>query len=76
MGGGVEVVVGWWAQGGWVGGDGVGMVGWVVGLGWWCDGGNLMKNLKYEHQSTFPLWGRVKLNFRNRYRKLNILSKN
>ena len=25
---------------------------------------NLMKDLKYEHQSTFPLWGRVKLNFR------------
>ena len=27
---------------------------------------DLMKNLKYEHQSTFPLWGRVKLNFRER----------
>ena len=26
----------------------------------------LMKDLKYEHQSTFPLWGRVKLNFRDR----------
>ena len=25
-----------------------------------------MKNLKYEHQSIFPLWGRVKLNFRDR----------
>ena len=25
----------------------------------------LMKNLKYEHQSIFPLWGRVKLNFRD-----------
>ena len=37
---------------------------------------NLMKDLKYEHQSTFPLWGRVKLNFRDRYRKLNIFSKN
>ena len=24
---------------------------------------HLMKDLKYEHQSTFPLWGRVKLNF-------------
>ena len=22
-----------------------------------------MKDLKYEHQSIFPLWGRVKLNF-------------
>ena len=22
---------------------------------------NLLKDLKYEHQSTFPLWGRVKL---------------
>ena len=37
---------------------------------------NLMKNLKYEHQGTFPLWGRVKLNFRDRYRKPNIYSKN
>ena len=36
----------------------------------------LMKDLKYEHQSTFPLWGRVKLNFRDRYRKPNIYSKN
>ena len=27
---------------------------------------DLMKNLKYEHQSIFPLWGRIKLNFRNR----------
>ena len=35
-----------------------------------------MKDLKYEHQSTFPLWGRVKLNFRDRYRKLNVFSKN
>ena len=26
---------------------------------------DLMKNLKYEHQGTFPLWGRVKLNFRD-----------
>ena len=31
---------------------------------------NLMKDLKYEHQSIFPLWGRVKLNFRDRYGKL------
>ena len=37
---------------------------------------NLMKDLKHEHQSTFPLWGRVKLNFRDRYRKLNVFSKN
>ena len=35
-----------------------------------------MKDLKYEHQSTFPLWGRVKLNFRDRYRKPDIYSKN
>ena len=35
-----------------------------------------MKDVKYVHQSTFPLWGRVKLNFRDRYRKLNIFSKN
>ena len=27
---------------------------------------NLMKDLKYEHQSIFLLWGRVKLNFRDR----------
>ena len=27
---------------------------------------DLMTNLKYEDQSIFPLWGRVKLNFRNR----------
>ena len=37
---------------------------------------DLMKDLKYKHQSTFPLWGRFKLNFRDRYRKLNIYSKN
>ena len=37
---------------------------------------NLMKDLKYEYQSTFPLWGRVKIDFRDRYRKLNIYSKN
>ena len=35
-----------------------------------------MKDLKYEHQSIFPLWGRVKLNFRDRYRKPHIYSKN
>ena len=35
-----------------------------------------MKDLKYDHQSTFPLWGRVKLNFRDRYRKQNNFSKN
>ena len=28
---------------------------------------DLMKDLKYEHQSIFPLWGRAKLNFRDRY---------
>ena len=37
---------------------------------------DLIKDLKYEHQSTFPLWGKVKLNFRDRYRKPNIYSKN
>ena len=37
---------------------------------------SLMKDLKYEHQSIFPLWGRVKLNFRDRYRKPHIYSKN
>ena len=37
---------------------------------------DLMKDLKYEHQSTFPLWGRVKLNFRDRYGKPGIYSKN
>ena len=35
-----------------------------------------MEALKYEHQSTFSLWGRVKLNFRDRYRKPDIYSKN
>ena len=29
---------------------------------------NLMRDLKYQHQSIFPLCRRVKLNFRNRYR--------
>ena len=37
---------------------------------------DLMKDLKYEQQSTFPLWERVKHNFRDRYRKLNIYSNN
>ena len=37
---------------------------------------NLMKDLKYKHQSIFPLLGKVKLNFRNRYGKPNIYSKN
>ena len=35
---------------------------------------DLIKDLKYEHQRIFPLWGRVKLNFRDRYRKPNIFS--
>ena len=35
-----------------------------------------MKYLKYKHQSIFPLWGRVKLNFRDRYVKPNIYSRN
>ena len=37
---------------------------------------NLMKDLRYEHQSTFPLWGKVKLSFRDRYGKPNIYFKN
>ena len=37
---------------------------------------DLMKNLKFEHQSIFPLWGRVKLNFRDRYGRPNIFSDN
>ena len=37
---------------------------------------DLTKDLKYEHQSTFPLLGRVKLNFRDRYGKPNVYSKN
>ena len=37
---------------------------------------DLIKDLKYKHQSIFPLWWRVKLNFRDRYRKPSILSKN
>ena len=35
-----------------------------------------MKDPKYEHQSTFALWGRVKLNFGDRYKKPIIYSKN
>ena len=35
-----------------------------------------MKDLKYEHQSIFPLWGRLKLNFGDRYIKPHIYSKN
>ena len=35
-----------------------------------------MKDLKYKHQSIFPLWGRVKLKFRDRYGKPYIYSKN
>ena len=46
----------WWAV--WWGGGGQGGVGLM--------GDNLMKNLKYEHQSIFPLLGRIKLNFRDR----------
>ena len=37
---------------------------------------DFMKYLKYKHQSIFPLWGRVKFNFRDRYEKPNIYSKN
>ena len=37
---------------------------------------SLMKDLKYEHQSIFPLLGRVKLNFMDRYGKLNFFCKN
>ena len=32
-----------------------------------------MKALKYEHQSIFPLWRRVKLNLRDRYTENQIL---
>ena len=35
-----------------------------------------MKDLKYDHQSIFPLWGRVKLNFRDRYGEPNIYFNN
>ena len=42
----------------------------------WKKNINLMKALKYEHQSIFSLWGRVKLNFRDRYRKTNIVFNN
>ena len=37
---------------------------------------DLMKALKYEQQSIFPLWGRVKLNFRDRYGKPDIYFNN
>ena len=37
---------------------------------------DLMKALKYEHQSILSLWGRVKPNFRDRYRKPNIYFNN
>ena len=37
---------------------------------------DLIKDLKYEHKSIFPLWGRVKLNFRDRYGKPNTFSEN
>ena len=37
---------------------------------------DLMKALKYEHQSILPLWGMVKLNFRDRYGKPNIYFNN
>ena len=86
--GGWVVVVGWVGGGWWVG-SGVGVVGGVIRLSFqsnsnsqklslWCKKiiVDLMKDLKYEHQSTFPLWGRVKLNFRDRYRKPDIYSKN
>ena len=33
---------------------------------------SLITDLKYKHQSIFPLWGSVKLNFMDRYGKLNI----
>ena len=46
------------------------------GFPYWEKFVNLRKHLKYEHQSTFLLWGRVKLNFRDRYGKPNIYSKN
>ena len=49
-------VVGGWCWGGGIGGGGVGLVGWEVQWGWWWDGGNLMKNLKYEHKNIFPCW--------------------
>ena len=37
---------------------------------------DLIKDLKYEHQSIFSLWGRVKLNFRDRYGKPIFFSEN
>ena len=33
---------------------------------------DLMYDQKYEHLSIFPLWGRVKLNFRDSYANPNI----
>ena len=44
----------WWVRGGGVGGKS------------WGGEDNIMKDLKYEHESNFPLWGRIKLNFRDR----------
>ena len=35
-----------------------------------------MKDQKYEHQSIFPFWGRTQLNFRHKYGKPTIFSKN
>ena len=64
---GVCVVFGWVVLG-WVRVGGVSGEGW--GGGWVVRGGgggvNIMKDLKYEHESIFPLWGRVKLNFQDR----------
>ena len=37
---------------------------------------DLIKDLKYEHKSIFPLWGRVKLNFRDRYGNQIFFSEN
>ena len=37
---------------------------------------DLMKALKFEHQSIFAMWGRVKCNLRDRYRKPNIVFNN
>ena len=37
---------------------------------------DVIKALKYEHQSILPLWGMIKLNFRDRYRKQNIYFNN
>ena len=71
VGGGGVGVVGWvevgvveWVVVGW-GWIGLGVVEWLV-VGWGYSTVDLMKDLKYEHQSIFPLLGRVKLNFRDR----------